>query len=76
MAVCQGNGENEKNVFPELQLQPYKENAKANLAVYVEALEPGDYSDENRAAIEDTTVLQGDDFIVDASLKNQSGEKV
>ena len=52
LAACQGNGER-NNVLPELQLQPYKEEAKASLTAYIDALDPGDYSDENWAAIEE-----------------------
>ena len=123
LAACQGNGEREKEILPELQLQPYKETAKANLTAYVDALDPGDYSEENWAAIEsiaytgkenidkaadkqgvdsalaaaldeigvvdkehrdfiltisveETTVMHGEDFVVNLRLKNQSGEDV
>jgi len=34
------------------ELEAYKEDAKANLAAYVETLDPNDYSEENWAAIE------------------------
>jgi len=44
-----GKGSREAGKMP---LAEYKEDAKANLTAYVEALEPGDYSDENWAAIE------------------------